>query len=81
MVAGDSVSGNAVNVYNRVGSAMEQYMKLLKTMCKHHKDIPDSKPGTIRFDLTALRSGPEDEQEEPAETDSVRGVVVTGTTS
>jgi hypothetical protein len=75
MVAGDSVSGNAVNVYNRVGSAMEQYLKLLKTMCKHHKDIPESKPGTIRFDLTAIRSEAEDEQEESGETDSARGVV------
>lgn len=56
VTAGNTLSGNRVNVFNSMGSAMEQYLKLLKTMCKHHKDIPESKPGRVRFDLTPLRA-------------------------
>jgi hypothetical protein len=54
--AEDTLSRNRVNVFNSAGSALEQYLKLLKTMCKHNKDIPESKPGRVRFDLTPLQT-------------------------
>ena len=58
MVAGDSLSNNRVNVLNVVGGGLEAYLQLLSTMCKHHKDIPESRPGTIRFDLLPVGAAP-----------------------
>jgi hypothetical protein len=49
---GDDITDNTVNVVNDLGSVLEQYGDLLKTICKNHKDLPIAKPGNMRLDVS-----------------------------
>jgi hypothetical protein len=59
---GDDITDNTVNVVNDLGSVLEQYGDLLKTICKNHKDLPVAKPGNMRLDVSFVSA---EEGEEP----------------
>lgn len=59
LIAGDTNTGNTISVVNDLGSVLEQYLKLLKTVCHHHKDLPLARPGNLRLDVAQHEAGSE----------------------
>lgn len=56
LTQGNTNSDNTLSVINDMAGALEMYIKLLKTMCKQHKDIPIARPANLRLDVSPHHS-------------------------